>query len=130
MFALDTNTLIYFFKGLGRVKERLLAVPPADVAIPSVVLYELEVGIAQSDQPSKRRTQLDTLLTVVAILPFDSAAAKRAADVSGVLRRIGAAIGPIDNLIAGTALAHRATLVTHNAREFRRVRGLDLADWY
>jgi tRNA(fMet)-specific endonuclease VapC len=130
MFALDTNTLIYFFKGLGRIKEHLAAVSPANVAIPSVVLYELEVGIAQSDQPSKRRTQLDTLLTVVAILPFDSAAAKRAADVSGVLRKIGAAIGPIDNLIAGTALANGATLVTHNAREFRRVRGLDLADWY
>jgi tRNA(fMet)-specific endonuclease VapC len=130
MFALDTNTLIYFFKGLGRVKERLAAVAPANVAIPSVVLYELEVGIAQSNQPSKRRTQLDALLTVVAILPFDSAAAKRAADVSGVLRKIGAAIGPIDNLIAGTALANGATLVTHNAGEFRRVRGLDLADWY
>jgi tRNA(fMet)-specific endonuclease VapC len=93
-------------------------------------LYEIEVGIAQSDQPSKRRMQLDTLLTVVAILPFDSTAAKRAADVSGVLGKIGAAIGPIDNLIAGTALANGATLVTHNAREFRRVRGLDLADWY
>jgi tRNA(fMet)-specific endonuclease VapC len=130
MFALDTNTLIYFFKGIGRIKERLAAVSPANVAIPSVVLYELEVGIAQSGQPSKRRAQLDTLLTVVAILPFDSAAAKRAADVSGVLRKIGSAIGPLDNLIAGTALANGATLVTHNAREFRRVRGLDLADWY
>jgi predicted nucleic acid-binding protein len=69
MFALDTNTLICFFKGLGRVKERLAAVSPANVAIPSVVLYELEVEIARSP-------------------------------------------------------------VTHNAGKFRRVRGLDLADWY
>jgi tRNA(fMet)-specific endonuclease VapC len=130
MFALDTNTLIYFFKGLGRVKERLLAVPPADVAIPSVVLYELEVGIAQSNQPSKRRPQLDELLATVIILPFDSAAAKRAAAVRVFLHRTGAAIGPMDNLIAATALAYGATLVTHNTKEFRRVRGLDLADWY
>ncbi len=50
MFALDTNTLIYFFRGTGRVQDRLLAVPPAEVAIPSVVLYELEVGIAQSSR--------------------------------------------------------------------------------
>ncbi len=130
MFALDTNTLVYFFKGLGRVKDRLLAVSPGDIGIPSVVLYELEVGIAQSTQPSKRRTQLDSLLAVVAILSFDSAAAKRAAEVSSFLRRMGMVIGPMDSLIAGTALAHRATLVTHNAGEFRRVRGLDLADWY
>jgi tRNA(fMet)-specific endonuclease VapC len=130
MFALDTNTLIYFFKGLGRVKERLLAVPPAQVAIPSVVLYELEVGIEQLSQPSKRRPQLDELLATVTILPFDSAVAKRAAAVSALLRRTGAGIGPMDNLIAATALAHGATLVTHNTKEFRRIRGLDLADWY
>jgi tRNA(fMet)-specific endonuclease VapC len=130
MFALDTNTLIYFFKGLGRVKERLLAVPPAQVAIPSVVLYELEVGIEQLSQPSKRRPQLDELLATVTILPFDSAAAKRAAAVSALLRRTGAGIGPMDNLIAATALAYGATLVTHNTKEFRRIRGLDLADWY
>jgi len=33
-------------------------------------------------------------------------------------------------VIAATALAHRGTLVTHNTREFRRVRGLSLEDWY
>lgn len=35
-----------------------------------------------------------------------------------------------DTLIAGTALAHGATLVTHNTKEFRRVPHLALADWY
>jgi tRNA(fMet)-specific endonuclease VapC len=48
MFLLDTNTLIYFFKGQGNVAERLFAVPPGDVAISSVSLYEIEVGIAKS----------------------------------------------------------------------------------
>lgn len=32
MFALDTNTVIYFFKGMGRVAERLLETPPREVA--------------------------------------------------------------------------------------------------
>ena len=27
-YVLDTNTLIYFFKGEGRVAQRLLAIPP------------------------------------------------------------------------------------------------------
>jgi tRNA(fMet)-specific endonuclease VapC len=60
----------------------------------------------------------------------DNAAAKRAAEVSSVLGRTGMGIGPMDNLIAGTALAHGATLVTHNTAEFRRVKGLNLTDWY
>jgi tRNA(fMet)-specific endonuclease VapC len=32
-------------------------------------------------------------------------------------------------LIAGVALAHRATLVTNNQREFDRVPGLKLDNW-
>lgn len=130
MFALDTNTLIYFFKGLGRVKEHLLSVTPADVAIPSVVLYELEIGILQSSQSSKRRAQLDAFVNVVTVLPFDASAAKRAAEVASSLRKGGTVIGPLDNLIAGTALANGVTLVTHNTGEFRRVRGLTAVDWY
>ena len=130
MFALDTNTVIYFFKGLGRVNERLLGIPPSEIAIPAVVLFELENGMAQSSSPEKRRAQLDTLLGVVTILPLDKGAAQAASRTDAALRRAGKAIGPMDTLIAGIALAHDATLVTHNISEFRRVRGLRVEDWY
>ncbi len=129
-FVLDTNTLIYFFKGQGRVAERLLDVPPGDIGIPAVVLYELELGIARSGQPRKRRGQLDALLSAASVLPFDKSAARHAADLRAVLETDGRPIGPMDTLIAGTALAARGVLVTHNTREFSRVKGLCLADWY
>jgi tRNA(fMet)-specific endonuclease VapC len=130
MFALDTNTVIYFFKGIGNVNERLLATPPSEIAIPAVVVYELEAGIAQSTQPGKRRAQLAELLGIIRVLPFDEAAAKAAAQAQAVLRAAGKPIGPMDTLIAGTALACHATLVTRNRGEFRRVRGLSVVDWY
>ncbi len=129
MFALDTNTIVYFFKGLGRVSDRLLATAPSEIAIPAVVLYELEVGIRESGHPAKRRAQLDSLLDLVEVLPLDLPAAKRAAEVSSALRRAGTPIGPMDALIAGIALRHGAALVTHNTAEFRRVRGLHVEDW-
>lgn len=130
MYVLDTNTLIYFFRGQGKVAERLLATPPAEVAIPAVSVYELEVGIAKSTQPTKRRRQFDELLETITVLPFDRAAAAAAAGVRFVLEKAGRPIGPLDTLIAGTALAHRAILVTHNTREFKRVSKLELVDWY
>jgi len=130
MYALDTNTLIYFFKAAGRVGDRLLSVPPSEVSIPSVVLYELEVGIMESQQPARRRLQLEALLATITVLPFDRNAAARAAELGAGLRKVGASIGPMDTLIAGTALAHGATLVTHNLAEFRRVRGLNVVDWF
>jgi tRNA(fMet)-specific endonuclease VapC len=130
MFLLDTNTLIYFFKGQGKVAEHLLAVPPGEVAISSVSLYEIEVGIARSAQPAKLRKQFDTFLAVVSVFPFDRAAARVAARLRVDLERRGLPIGPLDNLIAGVAIAHRATLVTRNTREFSRLPGLALMDWY
>jgi tRNA(fMet)-specific endonuclease VapC len=95
-----------------------------------VVVYELELGIALSSQPAKRRKQLDVLLDAVTVLPFEEAAAKSAANIESTLRSAGSPIGPRDVLIAGTALAHRTTLVTHNLREFKRVRGLSVTDWF
>jgi tRNA(fMet)-specific endonuclease VapC len=130
VFALDTNTLIYYFKGAGRVQDHLLATSPTEIAVPSVVVYELEVGIAQSTRPTARRALLDEFLAVVTILPLDEAAAKIAAETAGILSAKGTPIGPMDTLIAGTALAYQATLITHNLREFRRVPGLSLVDWF
>jgi tRNA(fMet)-specific endonuclease VapC len=130
MFLLDTNTLIYFFRGDGGVAERLFSVPPAEVATSAITVFELETGLAKSREPDKRRAQLNRLLGSIAVLPFDRAAAASAAAVRASLEKAGRQIGPLDNLIAGTALANRATLVTRNTREFERVAGLHLEDWY
>jgi tRNA(fMet)-specific endonuclease VapC len=43
---------------------------------------------------------------------------------------LGQQIGPFDILIAGTALAHGAILVTHNVGEFGRIQNLRIEDWY
>jgi tRNA(fMet)-specific endonuclease VapC len=130
MFALDSNTLIYYFKGEGRVLGRMSACAPSEIGIPVVVLYELETGIAKSQQPKKRRQQLDTLLAVTKILPFDRAAARQSANLRATLEKAGTSLGPMDFLIAGIALAQGATLVTRNAGEFSRVAGLRTVDWY
>jgi tRNA(fMet)-specific endonuclease VapC len=130
MYALDTNSVIYFFKGMGQVAERLLSTPPREVALPAVVLYELELGLAKSSSPERRRSQVDELVRRVTILPFGHAEAQVTARIRADLERAGEPIGPLDFLIAGTALANGATLVTHNTEEFRRVGGLSLEDWY
>lgn len=130
MFVLDTNTVIYFFKGQGRVAAHLAQVAPQEVALPSVVVYELQVGIARSGAPEKRQAQLATFTTVVRVLPFGVAEAAQAALIRADLERRGLLIGPYDILIAATTLVQQATLVTHNREEFSRIPALSLADWY
>jgi tRNA(fMet)-specific endonuclease VapC len=130
MYILDTNTLIYFFKGVGRISDRLLLEAPKSIGIPTVVLYELEVGIAKSKAPQKRQSQMENLASAVNILPFGPDEAHMAAAIRAALEKKGEPIGPYDVLIAGTALSHKGVLITHNTDEFMRVEGLQIEDWY
>jgi len=129
-YVLDTNTLIYFFKGLGDVSKHMLAQSPSELAIPSVVLFELEVGIAKSTSPRKRKSQLQEITALVNVLPFGIAESKFAAQIRVKLEKQGLPIGPYDVLIAATALANNMILVTHNQKEFGRIESLKIEDWY
>jgi len=130
MYILDTNTLIYFFKGMGNVSRNLLSVPPKEIGLPAIVLYELEVGIEKSKSPRKRKSQLKNFIEVVNVIPFGYEEAKHTAKVRAALEKNGTPIGPYDILIAGTALSAKSILVTHNKREFEKIEGLQLVDWY
>jgi tRNA(fMet)-specific endonuclease VapC len=44
-YILDTNTLIYFLKGVGNVSVHILKTPPGEIGVPTIVLYEMEVDI-------------------------------------------------------------------------------------
>ena len=130
MYILDTNTLIYFFKGMGKVADQLLSMPPKDIGIPTVVLYELETGIAKSVSHKKRSRQLADICALINILPFDRAAATEAASIRAKLEKLGTPIGPYDLLIAGVVRSLDGILVTRNKDEFRRVSRLKLENWY
>ena len=130
MYLLDTNTLIYYFRNQGGVARKLLSMSPREIAVPAIVIYELERGIAKSTRPRKRTKQLEILLQSVQVLPFGSSEARAAARISRDLEVLGTPVGPWDTLIAGTAVSNRAVLVTNNQKEFSRVKGLRLDNWY
>lgn len=54
MYFLDTNTLIYYFKGQGQIAQNLANIPPQQISISTIVVFELQVGIAKSTSPAKR----------------------------------------------------------------------------
>lgn len=130
MWVVDANALIYFFKGQGHIGGHLLQHPPADIGVPAIVLFELATGIAKSQHPEKRTRQLAKLLSVVTILPFGEAEARCAGQLRATLESKGTPIGPMDTLIAATALVANSPLVTRNFGEFSRVPGLSVLDWY
>jgi len=126
---LDTNVMIHYLKGDPGIVKRIQSASRGELAIPAIVVYELEYGTLRSRFPARRRRELEAGIAQIQQVPFDSAAALAAAGIRLELERQGFAIGPLDLLIAGTAVSRGAALVTNNTSEFSRVPGLRLLDW-
>lgn len=130
MYFLDSDICIHLMRGnLPHVYEIMRASDPALFGIPSVVEAELRCGAAKSDHPEKNRLLLERFLIPYARIPFDSACSIAYGRIRAELEQSGQKIGPNDLLIAATASAHNATLVTGNIREFSRVAGLQVESW-
>jgi tRNA(fMet)-specific endonuclease VapC len=129
LILLDTNVIIHYLKGVPEIVARIQNASRAELAIPCIVAYELEYGTLRANSPARRRHELERGLAHIQHVPFDSDAATAAASIRVELERRGLTIGPLDLLIAGTAVSRGAVLVTNNAVEFSRVPGLRVADW-
>jgi tRNA(fMet)-specific endonuclease VapC len=133
VLCLDTNVVIFFMnKRQPHIVEQLRREfeNVEQVALSSIVLFELEFGIAASGRRKKNEAMLAKFLTGVGeVLPFDTDDAREAGDIRAELRRAGTPIGPYDVLIAAQARRRGARLATLNGREFARVPGLLVEDW-
>lgn len=126
MTLLDSSTLIHYLRGLPAVVRRFQQTSRRELRIPSIVAYEIAFGALKS---RRQRSSVSALLEAIPQIPFDGAAAADAANIRAELEGRGLVIGPMDLLIAGTAVSRGAVLVTSNTLEFRRVKNLRLVDW-
>jgi tRNA(fMet)-specific endonuclease VapC len=128
-FLLDTNILIAMSKQRPGLADRLEGIPADAVLLSSVVVAEIEYGIAKSRRRQHNRRVFDALLFGFRVLPFDAAAARLYGPIRAELEKRGRLIGPYDMMIAAHAKAVDAVLVTDNTREFARVDGLKTTNW-
>ena len=129
-YLLDTNVCIrYLNETESPIRSRMEGLSPDDVAVCSVVKAELFYGASKSQSPEETRAKLMEFFGGMTSLTFDDAAAETCGEIRASLAKQGTPIGPYDVQIAGIALAHGLTLVSHNTREFSRVPGLRIDDW-
>ena len=131
MYVLDTRICVDLMRGqLPLAYDIMRNCNPGQFAIPAIVVAELEFGIEKSNDPIKTRRLTERFLAPFEIAPFDATCARAYGAIRNQLRQDGSPIGPNDMLIAATAMALQATLVSGNLREFKRVKGLRLENWY
>lgn len=95
----------------------------------SVVRAELLLGARNSGRVEENLERVRLFAEPPKSLAFDDYCAEHYAIIRAALTARGTPIGPNDTLISAIALAHQATLVTRNQREFQRVESLQLESW-
>ena len=127
MIILDTNVLSALMRRVPEapVVAWLDSQPAESVWITSITLFESRLGLALLPRGRRRQT-LETAFARLLdedlgnrVLDFDGAAAAEAASLAAGRQRAGLPVDIRDTLIAGIALARRATLATRNVKHFR-----------
>ncbi len=128
MILLDTNVVVAFLNGDKSVLKRI-RVEIDKIALSSLVVAELDYGAKVSQKSEENLEKLYRLVDIVQVVPFDIECAKIFGTIKSRLRSLGKPTGEVDALIAATAMAHEAILVTTNKRHFENIEGLKVEVW-
>lgn len=129
-YLLDTNICIYLIKQKPpKVLKHFKSHDVGDIGISSITLAELRYGVSKSLYVEKNRQALDEFILSLEIADFDEKAAGEYGIIRAELEKTGKPIGSMNMLIGAHVLALGVTLVTNNTKEFKLIKGLNIADW-
>ena len=127
-YILDTDISSYLIRGDHETVTKKFSELYDSCAISSITAAELQYGAKKRN--NKQLTQkVKAFCDLVEIVPWDEDAAKAYAKLRVELETSGTPIGNMDMLIAASALARKAVLVTNNTEHFSRVKDLKLGNW-
>lgn len=137
-YLLDTDTFTHAHRGLLQVRARMAGVAAPDrVAVSDATRVEVLTGrfdavLKAADGPGvvralERLRASEAYLGTFPLVLFDDRAAAEFDRLAGnkVVRKIGRR----DLLHAAVALAHQATLVSRNLKDFKLIPGLIVENW-
>lgn len=133
-WLLDTNIVSELSRPLPSARVLQAFDVHADTwAISMVVWHELLFGTLRLPDGRRRNGLTRFIQSVPAALPklaYDESVARRHAELRAAQGTGGQPVSETDAQTAATALVHGLTLVTRNTRDFQRIPGLKLANWF
>jgi predicted nucleic acid-binding protein len=127
---LDTDILSEFLRGNPRVIEKVTehVNEYGFVSLSIITYYEILNGLLYKDA-RKQLIKFEEFVSLNKVIPLTLPMAKTAATIQAELRKKGSEIGHTDTLIAGIAITSKLQLVTNNTDHFKRIKGLEIANW-
>jgi tRNA(fMet)-specific endonuclease VapC len=129
MFLLDTDMVIFSFKGHPTVRENIARHRHDPLKISIITLMELYYGAFKSRQAAGNLAKVKILEHNIDIISVGIETAELFGMVKAKLENRGKRLDDFDLVIAACALAHNLTLVTNNTDHFSRITDLKLVNW-
>lgn len=122
---LDTSVFV------GQEAERDVEALPDEVALSVITIEELWLGVrmavgrGEAALAATRQTTLDRVVRAFEVLPVDRQVAQNSALIRASGRLSGLRFGPLDALIAATAVTYGLTLFSQDA-QFAEMDGVEV----
>jgi tRNA(fMet)-specific endonuclease VapC len=127
---IDTDILSEFLRGnenvIAKLDEYLNEFNFISISI--ITYYEILNGLLYKDA-KKQMERFEEFVSLNKVAPLTISTVKLSAKIQADLRKKGTEIGHTDTLIAGIAMASGLQLITNNTNHFKRVKGLEIANW-
>jgi len=129
IYMLDTDTVSFFMKDNPKeVRIKVAKHKKDEFCISAITYAELMFGLKR-----KYSKQLDfwlnEVLNMFNVIAFDDVSSVIYGDIRTALEKSGNPLDNMDMLIAASALAHGAVLVSHNTKHFSKIKNLNVEDW-
>ena len=127
-YMLDTNIASYLIRGdHPGVTEKFTELYEKCV-ISSITAAELQYGARKRNNRALTQ-KVQALCDLIPIISWNEDAATNYAKLRVELESAGTPIGNMDMMIAASALAEEAVLITNNTEHFSRISALNLENW-
>ena len=129
-YLLDTNICVFFLRGKFNLDDSIKEKGLENCFISEITVIELRYGAENSDDPAESHKSVDIFLNGLSIIPMFGSI-RRYAKEKVRLRKSGKPIhDEFDLLIGVTAIENRLTLVTDNLKDFERLDGIKIENWF
>lgn len=129
-YLLDTSTCVFYLHGKLNLLEQIKEKGRENCYISEITVIELRIGAENSDNPEESNKAVDIFLNGLSIIPIFGSI-KRYAKEKVRLRKMGKLIhDEFDLLIGATAIENELILVTDNIKDFERLEGIEIKNWF
>lgn len=129
-YLLDTSICVFFLRGMLNFDEIIKEKGRDNCFISEITVVELRYGAENSKDSIKSHQSVDLFVNNISIIPIFSSINLYAKEKVR-LKNIGKPMhDEFDLLIGATAIENHLTLVTDNVKDFEKLKGIKIENWF